>query len=206
MRWWARCLRPSRLPLAWLPCCFPNMSGKSRQPSCGRLRSVYTPVLRWSLSNRTITIAIGLVFLAVSGFIGTRLGSEFLPTLEEGNLWIRASMPPTISLGGRNTDRRQNPGDYSTPSRSYHGGVPTWPSRQRQRCGRILQCGVLRAAEALRRVARGLTKEKLIDQLQDEFIEGIRRYRLQLFAIHPRQCRGRIVGRQRRQLCQDYRP
>ena len=63
-----------------------------------RLRSVYTPVLRWSLNNRRITVAIGLVFLAVSGFLGSRLGSEFLPTLEEGNLWIRASMPPTISL------------------------------------------------------------------------------------------------------------
>jgi cobalt-zinc-cadmium resistance protein CzcA len=62
------------------------------------LRSVYTPVLRWSLANRRITIAIGLVFLLVSGFLGSRLGSEFLPTLEEGNLWIRASMPPTISL------------------------------------------------------------------------------------------------------------
>jgi cobalt-zinc-cadmium resistance protein CzcA len=41
---------------------------------------------------------IGLVFLAFSVFVGSRLGSEFLPTLEEGNLWIRASMPPTISL------------------------------------------------------------------------------------------------------------
>ena len=30
--------------------------------------------------------------------LGSRLGSEFLPTLEEGNLWIRATMPPTISL------------------------------------------------------------------------------------------------------------
>jgi cobalt-zinc-cadmium resistance protein CzcA len=63
-----------------------------------RLRSIYTPVLRWSLSNRRITTAIGLVFLAISTFLGSRLGSEFLPTLEEGNLWIRASMPPTISL------------------------------------------------------------------------------------------------------------
>ncbi len=62
------------------------------------LRSVYTPVLRWSLHNTRITIAIGLVFLLVSGFFGSRLGSEFLPTLEDGNLWIRASMPPTISL------------------------------------------------------------------------------------------------------------
>jgi len=62
------------------------------------LRSAYSPVLRWSLVNRRITLAIGLVFLAVCGFLGSRLGSEFLPTLEEGNLWIRASMPPTISL------------------------------------------------------------------------------------------------------------
>jgi len=63
-----------------------------------RLRSIYTPILRWSLANRRITVAIGLVFLVVTGFLGSRLGSEFLPTLEEGNLWIRASMPPTISL------------------------------------------------------------------------------------------------------------
>ena len=62
------------------------------------LRHIYSPVLRWSLRNRPVTIAIGLVFLAVSGFLGSRLGSEFLPTLEEGNLWIRASMPPTLSL------------------------------------------------------------------------------------------------------------
>jgi heavy metal efflux system protein len=62
------------------------------------IRAAYTPVLRWSLANRKITIVVGLVFLLVSGFLGSRLGSEFLPTLEEGNLWIRASMPPTISL------------------------------------------------------------------------------------------------------------
>ena len=62
------------------------------------IRSIYTPVLRWSLTNWRFTVVIGLVFLAFSVFIGSRLGSEFLPTLEEGNLWIRASMPPTISL------------------------------------------------------------------------------------------------------------
>jgi cobalt-zinc-cadmium resistance protein CzcA len=62
------------------------------------LRWVYTPVLRWSLHNRKITVVIGLVFFIFSVFLGSRLGSEFLPTLEEGNLWIRASMPPTISL------------------------------------------------------------------------------------------------------------
>jgi cobalt-zinc-cadmium resistance protein CzcA len=62
------------------------------------LRSAYTPVLRWSLDNMKTTVAIGAVFLALTAIVGTQLGSEFLPTLEEGNLWIRASMPPTISL------------------------------------------------------------------------------------------------------------
>jgi heavy metal efflux system protein len=62
------------------------------------LRSVFTPVLRWSLGWRKVTIAAGLAFLVVAGVIASRLGSEFLPALEEGNLWIRASMPPTISL------------------------------------------------------------------------------------------------------------
>src|SRR5215510_1470357 len=62
------------------------------------LRRVFTTLLRWSLNNRRATMAAGLLFLAACGVIGARLGSEFLPTLEEGNLWIRASMPPTISL------------------------------------------------------------------------------------------------------------
>jgi len=62
------------------------------------LRRVYSPMLRWSLAHRPVTIAIGFVFLLASGLVGSRLGSEFLPTLEEGNLWIRASMPPTLSL------------------------------------------------------------------------------------------------------------
>ncbi len=62
------------------------------------LRRIYQPVLRWSLRRRPVTIALGCVFLVLSGFVGSRLGSEFLPTLEEGNLWIRATMPPTLSL------------------------------------------------------------------------------------------------------------
>jgi cobalt-zinc-cadmium resistance protein CzcA len=41
---------------------------------------------------------IGLAFLAICGVLGARLGTEFLPKLEEGNLWIRALLPPTITL------------------------------------------------------------------------------------------------------------
>ncbi|SHL80278.1 cobalt-zinc-cadmium resistance protein CzcA [Bradyrhizobium lablabi] len=62
------------------------------------LRATYTPVLRWALGNLKVAVIIGIVFMAVSFLAASRLGSEFLPALEEGNLWIRAAMPPTISL------------------------------------------------------------------------------------------------------------
>jgi heavy metal efflux system protein len=62
------------------------------------LRAAYTPVLRWALSRTKFAVLLGLAFLALSVGAASRLGSEFLPALEEGNFWIRASMPPTISL------------------------------------------------------------------------------------------------------------
>jgi heavy metal efflux system protein len=62
------------------------------------LRASYTPVLRWALSRTRIAVLLGIGFLLLSIGAASRLGSEFLPALEEGNFWIRASMPPTISL------------------------------------------------------------------------------------------------------------
>jgi len=62
------------------------------------LHRIYAPALHWSLGHRKTMLAIAGIFLAVIALLVTRLGSEFLPHLEEGNLWIRASMPPTIGL------------------------------------------------------------------------------------------------------------
>ena len=62
------------------------------------LRRLYEPVLRRALSRRVITVTIGAVFLVGVALLVPRLGSEFLPVLEEGNLWIRATLPQTISL------------------------------------------------------------------------------------------------------------
>jgi cobalt-zinc-cadmium resistance protein CzcA len=62
------------------------------------LHRIYTPVLAWAVENRKLVMgaAAGLVVLTI---VFTRLlGLEFLPKLEEGNLWIRATLPPTISL------------------------------------------------------------------------------------------------------------
>ena len=92
------------------------------------LRSVYAPVLRWSLTNRKITVALGVVFLVVSGFLGSELGSEFLPTLEEGNLWIRASLPPTISLEAGMPYVTRNPRDPAAPPGNRNCSVSARPA------------------------------------------------------------------------------
>jgi cobalt-zinc-cadmium resistance protein CzcA len=62
------------------------------------LRRLYRPALEFALANRILTlgsaaVVFGLAMLAVRG-----LGLEFLPHLEEGNFWIRATLPPSISL------------------------------------------------------------------------------------------------------------
>ncbi len=62
------------------------------------LRRIYSPALHFSLTHRKLMVAFGIGFLIFTAMLAPRLGTEFLPALEEGNLWIRAAMPPTISL------------------------------------------------------------------------------------------------------------
>ena len=62
------------------------------------LHKIYNPTLRFALDHRVIAVGIGLAFLGIAAFFGSRLGSEFLPALDENNFWIRASMPTTMGL------------------------------------------------------------------------------------------------------------
>ena len=133
------------------------------------IRSVYTPVLRWSLHNRKITIAIGVVFLLGSLFLGSRLGSEFLPTLEEGNLWIRATMPPTISLeAGMPIVTRIREMLLAHPEvitvTSQHGR----PDNGSDAAG-FFNAEFFVPLKPFDEWPRGYTKDKLIEDLQAEF-------------------------------------
>ncbi len=66
------------------------------------LRRLYTPSLEFVLANRIITFTT-VALIAVLAACATRsLGLEFLPKLEEGNLWIRAEFPQAVSLEDSN--------------------------------------------------------------------------------------------------------
>jgi cobalt-zinc-cadmium resistance protein CzcA len=62
------------------------------------LHRLYMPVLARSLANRRIVLLGGVALIMMTVVAVRLLGLEFLPKLEEGNLWIRATLPPTISL------------------------------------------------------------------------------------------------------------
>ena len=62
------------------------------------IRRLYSPVLRIAVRHYRAAAAIALAFLLLCGALGARLGNEFLPKLEEGNMWIRAMLPPTVTL------------------------------------------------------------------------------------------------------------
>ena len=133
------------------------------------LRRVFTPLLRWSLNNRRMTIAAGIAFLATSAVMGSRLGSEFLPTLEEGNLWIRASMPPTISLeAGMPIVNRLREILLTYPEVitvvSQHGR----PDNGSDAAG-FFNAEFFVPLKPFDEWPKGMTKEKLIDELQSAF-------------------------------------
>ena len=67
------------------------------------LHGIYTPVLNFAIRHKAITLSGAIALLAVAVFAVRLLGLEFLPKLEEGNLWIRATLPSTISLEEGNT-------------------------------------------------------------------------------------------------------
>jgi cobalt-zinc-cadmium resistance protein CzcA len=71
------------------------------------LHKVYSPVAEFALTNRIVTLGAAVLLILLAGLAVRGLGLEFLPKLEEGNLWIRATMPPSISLeeGNSNVNR-----------------------------------------------------------------------------------------------------
>jgi len=62
------------------------------------LRRYYTSGLKRSLRFSGITWIIALAALAGAGVLFHFVGGEFMPALEEGNLWIRADMQPDVSF------------------------------------------------------------------------------------------------------------
>jgi cobalt-zinc-cadmium resistance protein CzcA len=62
-----------------------------------RLRRAYRPALDFALRRRWLVLGAAIAVLVGAGIVATTLGSEFLPKLDEGSLWVRITMPGSIS-------------------------------------------------------------------------------------------------------------
>lgn len=62
------------------------------------IKKYYAPVLDWSLNHRYKLIAFVAIFFVFSASLSTRLGSEFIPSLDEGDVALHALRIPGTSL------------------------------------------------------------------------------------------------------------
>src|SRR6188474_224503 len=74
-----------------------KMKPESSNPITRTLEKIYTPILKWCLRWRKTTIAVNLAALAVGVVMMTRLGSEFMPPLDEGSLLFMPVTLPDVS-------------------------------------------------------------------------------------------------------------
>jgi cobalt-zinc-cadmium resistance protein CzcA len=133
------------------------------------LHRLYNPALQFTLRNRFLVVGLELALsLGTFFLIAPRLGSEFLPHLEEGNFWIRASMPITLSLeDGEAAARKMREILLRHPEVitvvSQHGrpddGSDASP---------FSNVELFAPLKSFDEWPQGLTKEKLTDQIQRE--------------------------------------
>jgi Cu(I)/Ag(I) efflux system membrane protein CusA/SilA len=74
-----------------------NLKPESANPITRTLEKIYTPILKWCLHWRKTVIGINLIALTAGIVMMTRLGSEFMPPLDEGSLLFMPVTLPDVS-------------------------------------------------------------------------------------------------------------
>ncbi|KCZ49257.1 hypothetical protein HY3_16010 [Hyphomonas pacifica] len=73
-------------------------SDKTRGASEERLTRLIKPLAGFFVRQRMVAISLATLLLFAGGLAATRLGSEFTPAMEEGDVLLRVTMAPSISL------------------------------------------------------------------------------------------------------------
>ena len=61
-------------------------------------REAYLPALNFALHHRTLMVASAVAIVALSGLLATRLGTEFIPSLDEGDIALQVLRTPGTGL------------------------------------------------------------------------------------------------------------
>jgi cobalt-zinc-cadmium resistance protein CzcA len=76
---------------------FPKGAHEWRNPVMEFLKTRYRNAVRWTIEHRLITVGVAVFGLLVAIYLtlGGVIGSEFLPHLDEGALWVRGTLAPS---------------------------------------------------------------------------------------------------------------
>jgi len=77
---------------------FRNGARIRRNPVLEWVFDSYELAVRWTLRHARLAIVTALTLVAAAIALGGIVGTEFLPQLDEGVIWIRSNLPPGISL------------------------------------------------------------------------------------------------------------
>ena len=75
-----------------------NIMPESSNPLNRFLIAIYRPIIAWVMKNKQATIAAAVAVLLVSIYPAAKLGSEFMPTLNEGTLFYMPTSLPGMSI------------------------------------------------------------------------------------------------------------
>jgi cobalt-zinc-cadmium resistance protein CzcA len=74
---------------------FPKGTREWHNPVMTWLTRMYRGALRYAIRLRYLTVGVAAAALAVAIMLGATIGSEFLPHLDEGALWVRGTLAPS---------------------------------------------------------------------------------------------------------------
>ncbi|PIT83547.1 efflux RND transporter permease subunit [Limnohabitans sp. 15K] len=130
-----------------------------------KAKAIYRPALEWALDHRRKVVAIAIGCFVLSMGVASRLGSEFLPELNEGTIWVNLRLPSSVSNDEASRILRQVrqalmtiPEVQTTVSKAGQPEDGTDPKT-------ISMAEVFVGIKPQEQWREGLTREKLIDEM-----------------------------------------
>ena len=137
------------------------------------LHRFYDPMFRWALRVPKKAVLLAMIPIAVCVALYPLLGGEFMPKLEEGNFWIRATFPMSISL----SESSAQVGKMRGILKSHSAVLSVVSQLGRPDDGTDVagfnNVELFAPLKPFDQWPRGLTKEKLTEQVAEEFAEAL---------------------------------
>ena len=128
-------------------------------------KRAYAPVLAWAIRRKKTVIGFALTALVASLAALPRLGTEFLPELNEGSIWINVTLPSSVSV----TEAQRMSASFRTALRTIPEVTSVISKAGRPEDGTdpklINMCEILVDLKPESQWRRGVSKSRLIDEM-----------------------------------------